>query len=202
MFALPFWVASFSYNGGVSFRKDNDLAMKILTLLVAGIFSLGLSNSLFAETLRDPGLHFFEDTFGDMQEELQLTDEEGKTGLLIMFETDECPWCVRMKQTVLNRVKVQDYYKANFRSLTLNAESSNTLVDFDGNETTEADFALKLLRVRATPVFAFFAPSGALLTKFTGTTKNVQDFLLLGKFVVEGHYASQRFSQYRRAQQG
>lgn len=175
--------------------------MKILTLLVAVLISMGSVNLLFAETLRDPGVHFFDDTFGDMQEELQLAEEEQKAGLMIMFETDECPWCLRMKQNVLNRAKVQDYYKEHFRVLMLNAKSSNTLVDFNGNETTEANFALKLLRVRATPVFAFFSSTGDLLTKFTGTTKSAEDFLLLGEFVVEGHYATQRFSQYRRAQQ-
>ena len=88
---------------------------------------------------------------------------------------------MRMKQTVLNRQRVQDYFKEHFRIISLNAEGGAPIVDFDGQDTSETQFALKLLRVRATPVFAFFGPDGELLAKYTGTTKNADDFLLLGE---------------------
>ncbi len=117
---------------------------------------------------------------------------------MIMFETNTCPWCTRMKQTVLNRVAVQDYFKDNFRILALNSEGGAPLVDFDGTDISGIDFA-KRLRVRATPVFMFFSADGELLTKFTGNTTNSDDFLLLGQYVVGGHYTTQKFSQFRRA---
>jgi len=152
-----------------------------------------------AEEIRAAEEGFFDETFGDMQDELVTVADEGKKALLIMFETDACPWCMRMKQNVLNRVRVQDYYKTHFRVVTINAEGGAPLVDFKGNDTSETQFSLKLLRVRATPVFAFFDSQGELLTKYTGVTKNVEDFMLLGEFVVEDHYKTQRFSQFRRA---
>jgi hypothetical protein len=37
-----------------------------------------------------------------------------------------------------------------------------------------------------------------LLLKYTGTTRNAQEFLWLGEFVVDGHYLNERFSQYKR----
>ncbi len=153
-----------------------------------------------AESIRAAEDGFFDETFGDMQDELVTVVDEGKKALLIMFETDNCPWCMRMKQNVLNRVQVQDYYKEHFRIVTINAEGGAPIVDFDGNDTSETQFSLKLLRVRATPVFAFFDSEGALMTKYTGVTKNVEDFMLLGEFVVDGHYKTKRFSQFRRAQ--
>jgi len=151
-----------------------------------------------AETILPPEVSFFEETFGDMPDELSMVEDENKKALLIMFETDDCPWCMRMKQTVLNRQRVQDYYKEHFRIISLNAEGGAPIVDFDGLDTSETKFALKLLRVRATPVFAFFGSDGALLTKYTGTTKNADDFLLLGEYVVGGFYKQGRFSKYRR----
>jgi thioredoxin-related protein len=151
-----------------------------------------------AETILPPEVSFFEETFGDLPEELAMVADEDKKALLIMFETDDCPWCMRMKQTVLNRQSVQDYYKSHFRIISLNAEGGAPIVDFDGQDTSETKFALDLLRVRATPVFAFFDADGKLLTKYTGTTKNADDFLLLGEYVVGDYYKHTRFSQYRR----
>jgi thioredoxin-related protein len=163
------------------------------TLILAQFFM-----PVTAETILPPEVSFFEETFGDMPEELSAVVEDNKKALLIMFETVDCPWCLRMRQTVLNRQRVQDYYKEHFRIISLNAEGGAPIVDFDGQDTSETKFALKLLRVRATPVFAFFDENGKLLTKYTGTTKNADDFLLLGEFVVGDHYKQSKFSKYRR----
>ena len=167
-----------------------------LTVIVATLMLF--SASVFAEAILPPEISIFEETFGDMPEELAAVTEEQKKALLIMFETDNCPWCLRMKQTVLNRQRVQDYFKQHFRMISLNAEGDAPIVDFQGNDTSETEFALKLLRVRATPVFAFYDPEGELLTKYTGTTKNADDFLLLGEYVVNDHYKTSKFSQFRR----
>jgi thioredoxin-related protein len=53
--------------------------------------------------------------------------------------------------------------------------------------------------VRATPVFVFFDTEGNLLTRYTGAVKDVDEFLLLGEYVVEGHYKEMRFNNYKRA---
>ena len=153
-----------------------------------------------AETILPLEMSIFDETFGDMQEELAMVTEEDKKALLIMFETADCPWCMRMKQTVLNRQRVQDYYKAHFRIITIDAGGGAPIVDFAGNDTNETQFSMKLLRVRATPVFAFYDSDGNLLTKYTGTTKNADDFLLLGEYVVDDHYKQGKFSKFRRTQ--
>lgn len=172
-------------------------------LLNAGLIAIALitaqfATPLMAETILPPEISIFDETFGDMPEELASVAQENKKALMIMFETNDCPWCMRMKQTVLNRQRVQDYFKQYFRVITLNAEGGAPIVDFDGVDTSETKFALKLLRVRATPVFAFFDADGNLLTKYTGTTKNADDFMLLGDFVVNDHYKTAKFSKFRR----
>ena len=35
---------------------------------------------------------FFDQSFGDLQEELEIIQDEGKKALLVMFETEDCPW--------------------------------------------------------------------------------------------------------------
>ena len=147
---------------------------------------------------RDPASYFFQDSFNDLQEEGEIAREQGKVGVLVMFETNDCPWCRRMKETILNQPQVQDYFRAHFRVIALNAEGDALVTDFDGEEVPETEFALKHNRVRATPVFVFFDPDGKLLTRYTGTTRDPQEFLWLGEYVVEAHYLNERFSRYKR----
>ncbi len=175
--------------------------LSFMLLLCFSLAGPANENGLIDETAIGKAEDFFDVSFDDFQEELAIVQEEDKTGILVMFETKDCPWCVRMKQQVLNRVAVQNYFKEHFRVLTLDAEGDIPVIGFQGEELTSKDFALKNLRVRATPVFVFFDRKGELMTRYTGTLKNAHDFLLLGRFVVEGHYQSGRFNQFRRENQ-
>jgi thioredoxin-related protein len=151
--------------------------------------------------VRDPGTHFFDSTFGDFKEELVKAKVEGKKGVLLMFEMDECPFCQRMKANVLNQSEIQDYYKANFLIFPVDIEGNIDITDFSGKATTQKAMALEEFRVRATPVFAFFDLDGKLVTRYTGATKDVEEFRLLGQYVVDGAYSGTNFPSYRREHQ-
>lgn len=165
------------------------------------LFSLAHCDAL-AATTRDPATHFFQESFGDLTEELDTAKSDGKQAIMIFFELDDCPFCHRMKREVLNRPAVQDYYRKHFRILSMDIEGDVEITNFKGKQTTEKEFAEKENRVRATPVIAFFDLQGNLLTKFTGATRNASEFLLLGKFVAEGHYKDSNFTRFKRAQKG
>ena len=154
-----------------------------------------------AEQPRDPGQYFFHDSFWDFTEELETAREEGKKGILIMFEMDECPFCHRMKTTILNQPEVQNYFREHFRIFPVDIEGDIDLTDFGGRETTMKDFAFKQYRVRATPVFAFFDLDGNYIkrARFTGAARNKDEFMLLGRYVVEQAYKEQSFTRYKRA---
>ncbi len=147
---------------------------------------------------RDPGTHFFDQSLGNFSEELQVARDEGKKGILIMFEMDECPFCHRMKTRVLNQVEVQDYYKEHFLIYAVDIEGDVEIVDFKGTPMKQKDFAFKEYKVRATPVFGFFDLDGNLVTRFTGATNDAQEFLWLGEFVVDDHYKNTNFTRYKR----
>lgn len=147
---------------------------------------------------RDPGTHFFDQTLGNFSDELQTARDEGKQGVLIMFEMDECPFCHRMKTRVLNQVEVQDYYKKHFLVFSVDIEGDVEITDFKGKPMKEKDFAFKEYKVRATPVFGFFDLDGKLITRFTGATNDAREFLWLGEYVVDGHYAKTNFTRYKR----
>ncbi|MES9832454.1 MAG: thioredoxin family protein [Candidatus Thiodiazotropha sp. L084R] len=170
--------------------------------MTRSIFLLILTSLFFGDAIaatRDPVNYFFDQSLGDFSEELDVAREEGKKGILIMFEMDECPFCHRMKSRVLNQVEVQDYFKSHFQVYTVDIEGDVEIADFKGQPMKEKDFAFKQFKVRATPVFGFFDLEGNLITRFTGATNTAEEFLWLGEFVVEEHYKSTNFTRYKRA---
>ena len=150
--------------------------------------------------LRDPESYFFDESFGDLQEELATAKEQGKKAILIMFEMEECPFCRRMKSKVLNRDDIQDYFREHFLILTMDVEGDLETTDFQGNATTQKEFALKQFRVRATPVFQFVDLDGRPIKKarYTGATSDADEFMLLGKYVVDERYKETSFVRYKR----
>jgi thioredoxin-related protein len=164
-------------------------------LLILLCLSLGTASA----ATRDPATYFFDQFLGNFEDELQMARDEGKQGILIMFEMDECPFCHRMKSQVLNQEAVQDYFKEHFLIYAVDVEGDVEITDFQGKTMKEKDFAFKQFKVRATPVFGFFDLDGNMVTRFTGATNDAREFLWLGEFVVDGHYKSTNFSKYKRA---
>jgi len=72
------------------------------------------------------------------------------------------------------------------------------VTDFNGNPMTQKDFALKQFRVRATPVFAFFDLDGNLVARYTGATRDADEFMQLGRYVVDEAYKQTTFTRYKR----
>lgn len=150
----------------------------------------------WAET-RDPMNHFFQPKFGDLKADLDLARSEGRKGIFLFFEMDDCPFCERMRTTILNQPKVQDYFRANFMLYAIDVNGDTAITDFQGKEMTEKAFAFAH-RVRATPTLLFFDLDGKLVARHTGPTKDSAEFLLLGRYVAEGAYASMPFVKYKQ----
>ncbi|MHB8166208.1 MAG: thioredoxin family protein [Sulfuricella sp.] len=129
--------------------------------------------------------------------ELAVVRKEGKMGILLMYEQEGCPYCQRMKETVLNQSEVQDYYRQRFLVFSIDIKGDNPRVDFSGKETTEKKFAAEQ-RVRATPVFVFYDLDGKPMTRFTGVSKDVNEFMLLGRYVAGGFWKTMPFTKYEQ----
>lgn len=171
---------------------------KILSCARMIMVSFMLLSLPVAADVRDAEEFFFSQSFGDFSEELESARAAGKKGVLIMFELDECPFCHRMRTTVLSQSKVQDYFREYFSIFHVDIEGDVEITDFSGNTITEKDFAFKINRVRATPVFAFYDLSGKRVTRYTGATSGVEEFMLLGKYVVDEVYRTMSFNRYKK----
>lgn len=179
------------------------MAFKLIKALIPLGFLLH-SSLLFASTPNDPYEYFFEQSLGDLTEELEIAREDGKQGLFVFFEMDECPFCHRMKQTVLNRPDVQAVFQQSFHSIAIDVEGDLEMIDFDGSETTQKQFARKY-RVRATPMLAFFDLEGNQIFKYTGAPSGEKEFLLMAEYILDGVYLEKddqgrniRFSRFKR----
>ncbi len=162
--------------------------------LLGLLFAAGQLNAAAAQ---DPA-NFFDQTLGDFREELEVARDEGKQGILLFFEMDECPFCARMKATVLNQPEVQAFYKQHFLIFAVDIEGDLEITDFQGNPVTQKHFAKKMNRVRATPVFAFYNLDGNPVTRYTGATSDAEEFLWLGEYAAEGLYEDMSFTRYKR----
>ena len=151
---------------------------------------------------RDPGKFFFEDTFGDFQAELADARAAGKKGIMIFFEADDCPFCHRMKRSILNQPDVQAYFRQYFRLFSVDIDGDLPVTNFDGKTMSQKDFAFKVHRVRATPVMLFFDLDGKRIARYTGAVGSKKEFLLLGQFIAEGHYRKTRFTRFKRQHRG
>ncbi|MBL7002972.1 MAG: thioredoxin fold domain-containing protein [Gammaproteobacteria bacterium] len=170
--------------------------------LIAFVFLFSCTSWALAP--RDPYEFFFDQHLGDFSEELEVAKEDGKKGVFVFFEMDECPFCHRMKETILNQPEVQKYFKANFLTLAVDIEGDVEMVDFEGNATTQKEFAAKN-RVRATPVMVFYDLDAKQVVRYTGAASGTEEFMWLVEFFEKGIYKLKdkngrpiRFTKYKR----
>lgn len=165
----------------------------LVTLLLSGLFL-----QVHADEVRDPYKYFFSQTLGDYSDELQLAKEEGKKGIFLFFEQDECPFCHYMKNNVLNRKSVQERFLKDFKAFPIDIEGDVVITTFQGKEMKMKDYAFKVNHVRATPVLAFFDLEGNRIFRFTGKTRDKKEFLQMTEFVSGGYYKKESFNNYKR----
>ena len=132
-------------------------------------------------------------------EELEVAIEDGKKGVFVFYHMEECPFCHRMRNTIMTEPDVIELYKTNFMTIMHDIEGSNEIVDFDGTTDTAQNIAEKKYRVRATPVMIVFDVNGKPLVRYTGPTRTKEEFKWLAEYVLDGSHAKQSFTAYKRA---
>ena len=145
---------------------------------------------------RDPEDHFFSLNGGDLKAEIADAKKAGKKAIMVFFEQDGCPGCAYMKERVLNRVDVQEFYRSRFVNLSVNIFGSVPIRDFAGRDYTEKSFA-QSVNITGTPTFIFYDLAGNEAVRHVGAIRSVDDFKLLGEFVASGAYKSRKFAEYK-----
>lgn len=127
---------------------------------------------------------FFDPFLGDLRAELAEAKRAGRKGVLVMYHFEECPSCARMKREVLWRPEVQAGFGAHFVRLAIDTRGAQPVTGLDGTVLPESAFA-RSQKVRGTPTFDFLDPGGALVHRHVGGIYDPQEFLSLGRRVVQ-----------------
>jgi len=138
----------------------------------------------------------FHNFSGDISAELAIVKQQKKAGLLLFFSTQHCPFCQRMKKTVLNQATVQQYFKSHFQMIEIDMESAKTLIDQQQQHISFKSYA-KAHRVRLTPTIIFLDTSGDRLYQHSGIIANPTEFFWLGEYVTQGHTKRLSFAQFK-----
>lgn len=144
-------------------------------LYAAFVLCAALFFSTTAEALemRSDGIHtegwMKSMTFLDMKEDLAEAQANGK-GLVILFEQPGCGSCKRLHEVNFQDQPLVDYITGNFDVIQINMYGDNLVIDFDGEELSEARFSEKLL-VNFSPTTLFIGPDGTETFRLPGYFK-------------------------------
>lgn len=109
-----------------------------------------------------------------------------KKHLMIMFVKDGCTPCLKMKKDVLPDPTVQQFFTQHFLAYSVNTFGDLPPIDQDKAQLSEKLYARRE-GILGTPAFYFFDGTGRVVYKHTGFLEK-HEFLLVGRFVAEGHY--------------
>jgi len=138
----------------------------------------------------------FHNFSGNIAAELAIVKQQDKAGLLLFFSTQHCPFCQRMKETVLNQAMVQKYFKSKFQMIEIDMESKQSLSTAQQQQLSYKSYA-KTQHVRLTPTIIFLSPMGEKLYQHTGIIANPTEFLWLGEYVSQGYTKHLSFAHFK-----
>jgi thioredoxin-related protein len=181
----------------VKFTNTRHLLSGWCVLFFIPFLLATLSAQATESDTRDPREFFFTQSFGDLPEELQTARKQGKQGMFLFFEADDCPYCMAMLKRVLNQKQVQDWYQAHFLSIAVDIHGDVEIKDFDGITLPSKIFA-EHRRVTMTPVLSFIDLDGAEIYRHLGMVKSPEEFLVMGEYIVDGHYLDTEFRVFEK----
>ncbi len=133
----------------------------------------------------------------DLAAEIEDARDDGKR-LVVMFEQEACPWCLKMRERVFPEPRIDKYFSRHFVMLQSDIRGDLEMLAPDGKAMTQKEFA-RQKRVRATPVFLFFDLEGKDVVRVTGF-QDAETFLTTGRYVVDEIYKTGK--SLARYQQG
>ena len=126
---------------------------KKLSIIIFIFFASGLN----ALEMGDDGLHkaaWMRDTFKDLSEDLEESNQEGKR-LAVIIEQQNCMYCKKMHENVFSDPIIYSYLMENFLVVQINLFGNVDVTDFDGEVLQEHEMMSKW-GVLFTPTMLFF----------------------------------------------
>ncbi len=118
---------------------------------------------------------WFLNSFLDLNEDIEDLASENKR-LIVYVHQDNCPYCYKFITKNLSDKSTKNKIQKNFGIVEMNMFGDKEVIDIDGEEYTEKEFAIKH-NVQFTPTLLFFNEEGKQLLRLNGYI-NIKDFNL------------------------
>ncbi|MCK7574923.1 MAG: thioredoxin fold domain-containing protein [Chromatiales bacterium] len=175
--------------------------MVMIGLILPPLFTFALANAASVHgsghTPASSAIPVAQDPFfpagEDLAEALAQATREGRSGVAVLFEMNDCGQCARLRAGPLSDPRVRDVYRRHFVTLGLHADTPQPLRAFDRAETTSADFALGQ-RVVALPTVVLYDLNGLPVARRSGGKTDADTLIRLARYVTEKGYESAPFA--------
>jgi thioredoxin-related protein len=145
-------------------------------------------------TIGLPTPDWFEMSFLDLPEDLELALQKGKRGLAIYFGMDDCPYCEAMLERNLAQPDIRQYLSAHYDVVALDVQGARELVNFAGETQGERAFAVQN-RLHFTPSMAFYDADGQEIFRIRGYYPPYR-FRAALEYVIDRHDRTESFPAY------
>lgn len=144
---------------------------------------------------------WFKMSLGDLNDDLQESLAEGKSGLIVYFGQKRCAYCEQFLETNLGITDIQKYIREHYNIIPIDIWGIEDIKDTDGKSYTERELSIRY-KTNFTPSLVFYDDKGKPIFRLRGYYPPYK-FRAALKYVVEGFYKKETFRDYlARAESG
>ena len=154
--------------------------------------SLDFDDTLLEEALEYPD--WFEIAPEDLGEAVAQAKEQGKQGIMVYFGQKRCAYCGKFLNLNLQTDDIVQYLRKHFDVIPIDIWGINDMIDTDGTELTEREYALKY-KTNFTPSLIFYDLDGRPIYRLRGYHPPYK-FRAALEYVVEKFYQKESFRDY------
>ena len=114
--------------------------------------------------------------------------------IFVYFGRYGCAWCDWTNKETFSKADLKKMFTEDFVLVYVDAESGKRITLPSGERITEAELGTRF-HAFATPLFVYLDPQGKEIFKAPGF-KTVEDFKDFDRYVIEGHYKTQKLLEY------
>lgn len=153
---------------------------------------LSVDDQPLPEPLKHP--EWFKFSFLNLREDLEEALAEGKEGIIVYFGQELCPYCKLLMDVNFGKKDIASYTREHFDVIAIDAWGDRAVVDMDGIELTEKEFADRE-KTNFTPSLIFYDAQGKQALRLRGYHQPY-NFQAALEYVADGHYTNESFPHY------
>jgi len=175
------------------YLKKNLIALFTMLLFISVLYAESPKIGEFSGTKQTTMPSWFMNSFLDFSEDIESLAKEDKR-LMLFVEQDSCPYCHAFVTKNLSHTKTKERVQKHFGVIDLNMFGDREVIDTDGEEFTEKEFAKKH-NIQFTPTIIFFDENKKQILRLNGYI-DIPQFNLALDYIKDKKETSLTFQEY------